>query len=727
MKKILGALIVFLLFIVGCQDEGPEPVPPIPVVAITSFAGTVDIVDSTVVDIGATDDKGIVRVELYVNNTLEPNRIFFSPPYRWYWNVKNLPDSSLHTLYAKAYDADGNVSTSPVVIARILLLKPYDLNLSFINDTAAVLSFRDVSSVETGFEIEQSRDGVNFVQRMIVGADSNNVIVVDSFKHDSTFYYRIRALLGERKSEYSNIVWEKIQFLAPTNLRILYMNEDTMRLAWDDPNHFALYYDIYTTTNDEPFERKVIAPGVLRDTGVWNVAKYQTFKTYSFKIRARSRINLSDFSETISTPLIYPAPDNLEVIFVNDDEVKLQWRDNAQWGSFFRIERQTDNGNFTPAKDVPRHITSTTLSFSYQRHSTYTFRVYLYSALNFTAYSNSVKTYFRDELYAGGSFSIAGSAGVNNIARWNGTTWNTVGGGISSPVYSLRKYFERIFIGGENTVTAWDNKNFSTIVGSLPGVNEALYTMIDTNGQLYGGGRFAKLGNAFNNIGVFTGSSWSGLGTGMNGPIYAVSYFHNNFIAAGKFDLASNAPVYNIAKRTDKWESVGNGLPATIYSLAVYGDELYAGGSFQDTALNMSYLTKWNSSVERWLPVAGAGITSYDSIRIFSMLVFNDELYVAGRFNSMNGVNANNIAKWDGTSWQAVGSGFDGVVRFLFNFNNTLYASGKFSTSGSVGVNNIARWDGSNWVALGSGITGADAIVYSMGKYGDWYWQLLPE
>jgi hypothetical protein len=87
-------------------------------------------------------------------------------------------------------------------------------------------------------------------------------------------------------------------------------------------------------------------------------------------------------------------------------------------------------------------------------------------------------------------------------------------------------------------------------------------------------------------------------------------------------------------------------------------------------------------------------------------------LYAGGRFTSAAGVEANGIAKWNGTAWSALGSGmdgwsgFDGEVNALAVSGSTLYAGGWFARAGGVTATNIAKWDGRVWSALGSGISG---------------------
>src|SRR5207249_4795897 len=72
------------------------------------------------------------------------------------------------------------------------------------------------------------------------------------------------------------------------------------------------------------------------------------------------------------------------------------------------------------------------------------------------------------------------------------------------------------------------------------------------------------------------------------------------------------------------------------------------------------------------------------------------------------GVSANCIAKWNGSSWSALGSGL-GVpsvssVLALAASGSDLYAGGTFQTAGGSAATYIAKWNGSSWSALGSGM-----------------------
>lgn len=84
-----------------------------------------------------------------------------------------------------------------------------------------------------------------------------------------------------------------------------------------------------------------------------------------------------------------------------------------------------------------------------------------------------------------------------------------------------------------------------------------------------------------------------------------------------------------------------------------------------------------------------------------AMAFCNGNLYVGGTFSSPG----NNIARWDTatSTWNALGVGVAGdVLSIACDSSGNVYAGGSFVTAGGVTVNDIARWDGSNWNAMGS-------------------------
>ena len=96
----------------------PTPPPPTPgdptkpVVSITSPADNSAAQPSSIVNFNvmATDKVTVTRVDFLIDGVLK--NTLQAPPYNYPWNTTGYSNAA-HTLTAKAYDADGNTTTSP--------------------------------------------------------------------------------------------------------------------------------------------------------------------------------------------------------------------------------------------------------------------------------------------------------------------------------------------------------------------------------------------------------------------------------------------------------------------------------------------------------------------------------------------------------------------------------------------------------------------------------------
>jgi hypothetical protein len=79
---------------------------------------------------------------------------------------------------------------------------------------------------------------------------------------------------------------------------------------------------------------------------------------------------------------------------------------------------------------------------------------------------------------------------------------------------------------------------------------------------------------------------------------------------------------------------------------------------------------------------------------VFSLASAGGFLFAGGDFTEAGGVPASKIAKWDGASWSALGSGTNATVRALASDGTYLYAGGDFATAGGKPSSYFGRWDG---------------------------------
>ncbi|UFS69144.1 Ig-like domain-containing protein [Geomonas sp. RF6] len=87
-----------------------------PTASISAPAGGSTVTGTTTVSIGASDNVGVSKVELYVNGVLQGSDT--AAPYAVSWNTANVANST-YTLTAKAYDAAGNIGQSAPVSVTV--------------------------------------------------------------------------------------------------------------------------------------------------------------------------------------------------------------------------------------------------------------------------------------------------------------------------------------------------------------------------------------------------------------------------------------------------------------------------------------------------------------------------------------------------------------------------------------------------------------------------------
>ena len=98
---------------------------------------------------------------------------------------------------------------------------------------------------------------------------------------------------------------------------------------------------------------------------------------------------------------------------------------------------------------------------------------------------------------------------------------------------------------------------------------------------------------------------------------------------------------------------------------------------------------------------------------VSALAMSGTDLYAGGTFTTAGGITVNRIAKWNGTTWSALGTGMNGAVNALVASGTDLYAGGNFTTATNAGpttvsANYIAKWNATDgWSALGLGMGGA--------------------
>ncbi len=364
------------------------------------------------------------------------------------------------------------------------------------------------------------------------------------------------------------------------------------------------------------------------------------------------------------------------------------------------------------------------------------------------------------QLVVGGTFTLAGVIAANNVARWDGSAWHAMSTGFGNSVGPLTVWDSdgagplpaQLVAAVDSTPTKrvhqWNGTTWTQLSGGWSGsitglgVSPAGDLVLSANtgagyafrrsgvswvtlgtgldlsvntftnmpdGRMFAGGMFHRAGDfGAASAAAWDGTAWAATCTGTDGSISAISRTADGgAIVCGNFKtIGDGVQAESIARWSGaQWSTLGAGRDVAVGRVIERANgEVIASGNFQTiggvTARNIA---RYNGTT--WVPM-GSGITGVSPSYISSLVELpNGDVVAAGGFNSAGGVAVNNIAKWNGTAWSAMGSGIGAGVNDLARSTaGAIYAATDFQVGPTVVV---MRWTGASWVPLGGGFNGA--------------------
>lgn len=385
-------------------------------------------------------------------------------------------------------------------------------------------------------------------------------------------------------------------------------------------------------------------------------------------------------------------------------------------------------------------------------------------------------------LIAGGSFSTAGGVAVNGIAKWDGAAWSSLAGGVTAAIFPLVEditifdddgpgpnpavliaggHFEQAGGVSVDNVARWDGSAWSGLGGGItggefPDVHALAAWDVDGLGpntpRLFAAGRFEQSdGQPSLNMAQWDGLQWTPLGTGLNSTVQFLHVFDvdgigpelPNLFVGGGFTVAGGVRADSLARWTgSSWlpivpGPVDNGVNSTVRDFAVFDEDgagaappsLFVAGSFLTSGpVRSRRIARWDGA--NWSALTTAGGTVGVNGIVEAVAVFDDDdagpnppaLFVAGSFTTAGALAADRIAKWNGANWSPLGQGLDSTAQAMAVFDPdssgptppALIVAGSFTTAGGISANRVAMWDGQTWSALGDGF---NAVVYTLAVY----------
>jgi titin len=159
----------------------------------------------------------------------------------------------------------------------------------------------DNSNNETGFNIQQSTDGVNFTQVASVGAGVTSYSST-GLSPSTTYYYRVQAYNSVGTSGYSNTASATTTAqvtvpTAPSNLTATVTAKNKITLKWQDNSNNESGFQIEQSTNGVNFTQiATVGPNVTSysDSGV------RKNTLYYYRVRAYNSAGSSAYSNVAS-------------------------------------------------------------------------------------------------------------------------------------------------------------------------------------------------------------------------------------------------------------------------------------------------------------------------------------------------------------------------------------------------------------------------------------------
>lgn len=282
-------------------------------------------------------------------------------------------------------------------------------------------------------------------------------------------------------------------------------------------------------------------------------------------------------------------------------------------------------------------------------------------------------------IYVAGLFTNIGDVAATNVAKWDGSTWSSLGFNVS-----------------------YQNNSVATNITAIPGSNVFVSYSLRNTGT----------GNDEPYISMYNGSSWTNL-TGVISAITASRYVYDMvlldtntlFVCGNQFSTTYGLAKYNVSQPA--WTQIGPGLIGagfivSLTSIAkISSTQIIVGGNLTTAgSIPFNGIGLYNNTNSTW----SVFIASFTFGLINSISVVSPTVVFVGA----SGLFRINDAGDGWINTNATNGLSSNVVRSVYAVNSTnVYFVGSFNTTPYVSV---AKWTGS-LTSLANGIPANTALV----------------
>ncbi len=183
-----------------------------------------------------------------------------------------------------------------------------------------------------------------------------------------------------------------------------------------------------------------------------------------------------------------------------------------------------------------------------------------------------------------------------------------------------------------------------------------------------------------------------------NGYFWRIAKYNNDLVIFGNIDSINGIKVSQIVKYDGtNFISLGNTNFSGNFFMQEYQGDLYIGGAFTESNYGLDNLAKWNGTT--WIDIPWTSGCSFCGVG--KMTVYQNKLFIGGRFSKAGGQAGDNLLSWDGTNLIDYGlvATTNETVWDMFIYKNKLIITGL--TNANVPLSNqqftgFLSYDGTN-------------------------------
>ena len=201
----------------------------------------------------------------------------------------------LSTLFILSCKKESPAETSPEVTppAETTPLAPSNLQLVSMTEGEVKLHWKDNSSSETSFIIEQGLDTTTFIVVKTVDANIDSATITASFLTTNTYYFRVKAKNTGYTSTASNTVWRAL-FIPPSNFTNTSFSLTSASFTWSDNSDNETGFIIEQSIDASAYS--IVDSTAANGTSKTLTGLFDSTKTYSFRVYAKNSKNRSAYS-----------------------------------------------------------------------------------------------------------------------------------------------------------------------------------------------------------------------------------------------------------------------------------------------------------------------------------------------------------------------------------------------------------------------------------------------